>query len=101
LVETHLPKADALPPYLAVNAALPAARSVLQAFAAFSVAASAAMVAAWAFAAVGLGAGAGVATAVVYGVMSLVAALPGLLVLVADRRTADPVVVAEKEPVHA
>ena len=39
-------------------------------------------VAAWAFAAAGLGAGAGVATTVVYGVMSLVAVLPGALVLV-------------------
>lgn len=64
-------------------------------------------VAAWAFAAAGLGASAGVATAVVYGVMSLVAALPGVAVLVADRRRghrrARPgVAVAErKEPVHA
>lgn len=37
--------------------------------------------AAWAFAAAGLGAEAGVATAVVYGVMTVVAALPGALVL--------------------
>jgi glycosyltransferase 2 family protein len=37
---------------------------------------------AWAFAAAGLGAGAGVATAVVFGIMSLVATLPGALVLV-------------------
>jgi glycosyltransferase 2 family protein len=37
---------------------------------------------AWAFAAAGLGAGLGVATAVVYGVMVLVASLPGALVLV-------------------
>jgi glycosyltransferase 2 family protein len=36
---------------------------------------------AWAFAAAGLGAGAGVATAVVFGIMSLVAVLPGALVL--------------------
>jgi hypothetical protein len=39
-------------------------------------------VAAWAFAAAGLGAAAGVATSVAYGVMVLVAALPGVLVLV-------------------
>jgi glycosyltransferase 2 family protein len=38
---------------------------------------------AWAFAAAGLGAELGVATAVVYGVMVLVASLPGALVLVA------------------
>jgi hypothetical protein len=44
--ETHLPKADAsLPPYLAVKAARSAARSALQALAAFIVAASC-----WAFA---------------------------------------------------
>ena len=41
-------------------------------------------VAAWAFAAAGLGADAGVATAVVYGVMVLVAALPGAGVLLAE-----------------
>jgi hypothetical protein len=41
-------------------------------------------VAAWVFGAAGLGAGVGVATAVVYGVMALVASLPGALVLVAD-----------------
>ncbi len=39
-------------------------------------------VAAWAFAAAGLGAAQGVATAVVYGVMVLVASLPGAVVLV-------------------
>jgi glycosyltransferase 2 family protein len=38
-------------------------------------------VAAWAFGAAGLGAGQGVATAVVYGVMVLVASLPGAAVL--------------------
>jgi len=38
---------------------------------------------AWVFAAAGLGAGAGVATSVAYGVMVLVAVLPGALVLVA------------------
>lgn len=43
-------------------------------------------VAAWAFAATGIGAESGVATAVAYGVMSLVASLPGAVVLVADRR---------------
>ena len=40
-------------------------------------------VAAWAFGAAGLGAAQGVATAVVYGVMVLVASLPGAVVLVA------------------
>lgn len=38
---------------------------------------------AWAFGAAGLGAGTGLAVAVVYGVLSLVASLPGLLVLAA------------------
>ncbi len=42
-------------------------------------------VAAWAFAAAGLGAQQGLATAVVYGVMALVAALPGLVVLLGSR----------------
>ena len=42
-------------------------------------------VAAWAFAAAGLGAAQGVATATAYGVMGLVATLPGGLVLAADR----------------
>jgi glycosyltransferase 2 family protein len=42
--------------------------------------------AAWAFAATGLGAGAGVTTAVVYGVMALVATLPGLVVLLVGGR---------------
>ncbi len=42
--------------------------------------------AAWTFAAVGLGAAQGVSTAVVYGVLSLVANLPGLAVLLLDRR---------------
>ncbi len=41
-------------------------------------------VAAWVFGAAGLGADVGVATAVVYGVMALVASLPGALVLAAD-----------------
>jgi uncharacterized membrane protein YbhN (UPF0104 family) len=49
-------------------------------------------VAAWAFGAAGLGAGRGVATAVVYGVMTLVASLPGAAVLVVGwfRRTRAP-----------
>ncbi|WP_448612608.1 lysylphosphatidylglycerol synthase transmembrane domain-containing protein [Modestobacter sp. URMC 112] len=42
-------------------------------------------VAAWAFAAAGLGAAQGVATATAYGVMALVATLPGAAVLAADR----------------
>jgi uncharacterized membrane protein YbhN (UPF0104 family) len=42
-------------------------------------------VAAWAFAAAGLGAAQGVATATAYGVMGLVATLPGVLVLAGDR----------------
>ena len=49
-------------------------------------------VAAWAFAAAGLGASAGVATAVAYGVLVLVASLPGVAVLVVEslhRRTQD------------
>ena len=43
-------------------------------------------VAAWAFAAVGLGAGTGLAVAVAYGVLSLVATLPGLVVLLRPAR---------------
>ena len=43
-------------------------------------------VAAWAFAAAGLGAAQGVATATVYGVLSLVATLPGAVVLVRSWR---------------
>jgi len=48
---------------------------------------------AWVFGAAGLGAGQGVATAVVYGVMVLVASLPGAVVLVAVwlRRAGPPV----------
>ncbi len=42
--------------------------------------------AAWAFGAAGLTAAQGVTTAVVYGVMALVATLPGALVLMAGRR---------------
>ncbi len=41
-------------------------------------------VAAWVFGAAGLGAGTGVATAVVYGVMALVASLPGAFVLIGE-----------------
>jgi len=53
---------------------------------------------AWAFAAAGLGAEAGVATAVVYGVIVLVASLPGALVLVlAWLPGARPPVVARAE----
>jgi uncharacterized membrane protein YbhN (UPF0104 family) len=48
-------------------------------------------VAAWAFAATGLGAGTGVATATAYGMLALVATLPGLVVLALDaRRTVAP-----------
>ena len=42
--------------------------------------------AAWAFGAAGFGAATGVTVAALYGVMALVATLPGALVLVADRR---------------
>jgi glycosyltransferase 2 family protein len=45
-------------------------------------------IAAWAFAAVGLGADTGLTVAVTYGVMSLVATLPGLLVVLRPSRTA-------------
>jgi hypothetical protein len=41
-------------------------------------------VTAWVFAAAGLGADTGVATAVVYGVMALVASLPGALVIIGE-----------------
>ena len=60
-------------------------------------------VAAWLFAAAGLGAAAGVTTAVVYGVMALVAALPGVVVLLTDRHRARRTVVPvrPKEPIHA
>jgi uncharacterized membrane protein YbhN (UPF0104 family) len=46
--------------------------------------------AAWAFAAAGLDVGQGVAAAVVFGVMSLVATLPGLALLVVGRATKSP-----------
>ena len=51
--------------------------------------------AAWAFGAVGLGAAQGVTTAVVFGVMVLVATLPGAAVLVAVRRRDRPPVTRE------
>jgi hypothetical protein len=44
-------------------------------------------VAAWVFGAAGLGANTGVATAVVYGVMALVASLPGALVIIGEGLT--------------
>jgi hypothetical protein len=46
--------------------------------------------AAWAFGAAGLGAAQGVTTAVVYGVMGLVASLPGVIVMVGGRRPQRP-----------
>ncbi len=59
-------------------------------------------VTAWAFGAAGLGAAAGVSTAVVYGVVSLLATLPGLLVLVLDRgvRPADGGKADVRAPAH-
>lgn len=57
-------------------------------------------VAAWAFAAAGLGAAQGVSTAVVYGVMALVATLPGAVVLVAaglHRRSASQFAAAQQD----
>lgn len=60
-------------------------------------------VAAWVFGVAGLGAGLGLATAVVYGVLALVASLPGAVVLVAWRRrdagTAEPATTADPEGV--
>ena len=63
-------------------------------------------VTAWAFGAAGLGASSGLAVSVVYGVLSFVAALPGLLVLVArwytGLRTAGPgTAVPDPEPAQA
>lgn len=55
-------------------------------------------VAAWAFAVAGLGAAQGVQTATTYGVLSLVATLPGAAVLVVSRR---PRPAASTAPVHA
>ncbi|MDO0924846.1 lysylphosphatidylglycerol synthase transmembrane domain-containing protein [Streptomyces sp. TG1A-8] len=58
-------------------------------------------VTAWAFGAAGLGADHGVAVAVVYGVLSLVASLPGAVVLVARRGTGPRAAAAAAEhPVH-
>jgi glycosyltransferase 2 family protein len=62
--------------------------------------------AAWAFGMAGLGAAQGVATAVVYGVMVLVASLPGAAVLITswlrrDRRHPDPVVPVRWRPTVA
>lgn len=56
-------------------------------------------VAAWAFGAAGLGASVGVTTSVVYGVLVLVASLPGVAVLVVDtvRRRREPDTVADLE----
>lgn len=56
-------------------------------------------VAAWAFGAAGLGTSAGVTTAVVYGVMALVATLPGAVVLLAGRRSWSRPVVRPAVPV--
>jgi hypothetical protein len=56
-------------------------------------------VAAWAFAAAGLTAAAGVTTAVIYGVLALVATLPGAVLLVASRRQGG--VTAPEEVAHA
>jgi len=47
-------------------------------------------VAAWAFSSAGLSAAQGVTSGVVFGVMALVATLPGVLVLIADRRVHRP-----------
>ena len=56
-------------------------------------------VAAWAFGAAGLGASVGVTTSVVYGVLVLVASLPGVAVLVVEtvRRRREPDTVADLE----
>jgi uncharacterized membrane protein YbhN (UPF0104 family) len=56
-------------------------------------------VAAWAFSAAGLGASAGLTTAVVYGVMALVATLPGALVLLGRRGSWPRSVVLTPAPV--
>ena len=53
-------------------------------------------VAAWAFGAAGLGAAQGLSTAVVYGVMGLVASLPGAVVLVVARRRRTSLAGAER-----
>jgi uncharacterized membrane protein YbhN (UPF0104 family) len=56
-------------------------------------------VAAWAFATAGLGASTGLTTAVVYGVMALVATLPGALFLLGARRPRRRTVVLAPAPV--
>jgi glycosyltransferase 2 family protein len=57
--------------------------------------------AAWAFGSAGLSAAQGVTVATVYGVMVLVAVLPGLAVLLSDRsRRAAPHRLMSEEPVH-
>jgi uncharacterized membrane protein YbhN (UPF0104 family) len=62
-------------------------------------------VTAWAFGAAGLGASSGLSVAVIYGVLSFVASLPGLLVLVArwgaGLRAGSGTVVPDPEPDHA
>ncbi len=58
--------------------------------------------AAWAFSSAGLGAAQGLTTAVVYGVMVLVATLPGAAVLIADRRQRDaPYIEGSRPPAHS
>jgi hypothetical protein len=59
--------------------------------------------AAWVFGAAGLGAGVGLEVAVVYGVMALVATLPGAVALWSGRlsaRAPEPVPVPVPEPVE-
>lgn len=57
-------------------------------------------VAAWAFGSAGLGAGTGVSTAVVYGLVVLVASLPGLLVLAVDGLRGRPAATVLPRPVR-
>ena len=54
--------------------------------------------AAWAFGSVGLGAAEGVTVAVVYGVLALVATLPGAVVLVVAQRRARVSALSRSEP---
>jgi hypothetical protein len=58
-------------------------------------------VTAWAFGAAGLGAAQGVSTAVVFGVMTLVASLPGAVVLVVVWLRRNPVPAPQPAPVPA
>jgi uncharacterized membrane protein YbhN (UPF0104 family) len=58
-------------------------------------------VAAWVFGAAGLGAGAGLSTAVVYGVLVLVASLPGAAVVVVSHVRARPGRAPRRAPGHA